>query len=97
MMRYARRVKRTTVMLPEDVDARLRLEARRRGVSIADVAREAIEQHLPATASTGRLSFFAVDKGGPPDASDRVDELVANAVSATHVPEPGRHQPARPE
>jgi hypothetical protein len=73
-------MKRTTIMLPDDVDARLRLEARRRGVSIADIAREAIDQHLPRPRTDGRLGFFGVGEGSPPDASERVDELVATAV-----------------
>lgn len=68
-------------MLPEDVDARLRYEARRRGVSIADVAREAIEQHLPAPAQAGRLGFFGVGAGSPADVSERVDEFVGKAVA----------------
>ena len=68
-------------MLPEDVDARLRYEARRRGVSIADVAREAIEEHLPAPAEPGRLGFFAVGTGKPSDVSERVDEFVGRAVA----------------
>ena len=67
-------------MLPEDVDARLRREARRRGVSIADVAREAILHHLPEPSTTGRLGFFAVGDGSPPDASERVDEFVAKSI-----------------
>jgi len=74
-------VKRTTIMLPDDVDARLRLEARRRGSSIADVAREAIERQLPAPAPDGRLGFFSVGQGSPVDASERVDELVGKAVA----------------
>jgi hypothetical protein len=73
-------VKRTTIMLPDDVDARLRSEARRRGVSIADVAPEAIDRHVPASPAGGRLSFFGVGEGSPPDASERVDELVGDAV-----------------
>jgi hypothetical protein len=79
-MRYAVCVKRTTIMLPDDVDARLRLEARRRGLSIAQVAREAIERELPPPPADGRLGFFAVGDGSPQDASERVDELVANSV-----------------
>jgi hypothetical protein len=67
-------------MLPDDVDARLRREAKRRGVSIADVAREAIDRHLAPPPPDGRLSFFAVGDGSPPDASERVDELVAEAI-----------------
>lgn len=70
---------RTTIMLPDDVDARLRLEARRRGQSIAQVAREAIEKELPRPAD-GRLGFFAVGDGSPLDASERVDELVADGI-----------------
>jgi Ribbon-helix-helix protein, copG family len=74
-------VKRTTIMLPDDIDARLRLEARRRGSSIADVAREAIDRQLPPGPTEGRLSFFSVGDGSPPDASERVDKLVGNAVA----------------
>jgi plasmid stability protein len=74
-------VKRTTIMLPDDVDARLRLEARRRGSSIADVAREAIDRQLPPGPTEGRLSFFSVGEGSPVDASERVDELVGKAVA----------------
>ncbi len=66
-------------MLPDDVDARLRLAARRRGLSIAQVAREAIERELPPPPD-GRLGFFAVGDGSPRDASERVDELVADSV-----------------
>jgi predicted transcriptional regulator len=71
-------MKRTTIMLPDEVDARLRFEARRRRVSIADVAREAIEKHLPPVAAD--LAFFAMGEGSPRDASERVDELVARAI-----------------
>ncbi|MEW6583650.1 MAG: ribbon-helix-helix protein, CopG family [Actinomycetota bacterium] len=74
-------MRRTTVMLPDDLDARLRLEARRRGVPVAEVVREAVERHLPAAAAPGEpLSFFAVGEGGPADASERVDEHVHRAV-----------------
>jgi hypothetical protein len=57
-----------------------RLEARRRGVSVAQVVREAIERELPPQAE-GRLSFFAVGDGSPRDASERVDELVGRGVN----------------
>lgn len=67
-------------MLPDDLDARLRLEARRRGVSMAEIVREAVERHLPGREPGRPLSFFAVGKGGPADASERVDEYVLRAV-----------------
>jgi hypothetical protein len=75
-------MKRTTVMLPDELDARLRFEARRRGVGIAEVVRGAVEQHLPAPVGKGGapLSFAAIGEGGPPDASERVDEYVGKAL-----------------
>jgi hypothetical protein len=71
-------------MLPEDLDARLRREARRRGVSIADVAREALEGYLPEPPRSGRLGFFAAGDGEPRDVSERVDEFVGKAIARRH-------------
>lgn len=67
-------------MLPDDTATRLRLEARRRGVPIAEVVREAVERHLPAPEPGRPLAFFAVGEGGPADASERVDEYVRSAL-----------------
>lgn len=74
-------MKRTTIMLPEELDARVRTEARRRGTSIAEVAREAIEQAVPPLATRGSLGFFAVGEGKPSDVSERVDEFVGEAIA----------------
>jgi hypothetical protein len=79
-MRYAHFMKRTTVMFPEEVDRRLRLEARRRGVPVAEVVREAVERHLPPAEPGQPLSFFGVGEGGPADASERVDDYVRRAI-----------------
>lgn len=68
-------------MLPDEVDARLRLEARRRGSSIADVVREAVERQLPPEPNEGALSFFSLGDGSPRDASERVEQLVAESVA----------------
>ncbi len=80
MMRYARIMKRTTIMLPDDVEARLRVEARRRGVPIAQVVREAVTHHLSAEPRRRALSFFALGEAGSPDGSERVDEHVGAAM-----------------
>jgi Ribbon-helix-helix protein, copG family len=72
-------MKRTTVMLPDDVEARLRSEARRRGVPLAQVVRDAVERHLPEPKPGQPLSFFAVGSG-PVDGSERVDDTVRRAV-----------------
>jgi plasmid stability protein len=79
-------MRRTTIMLPDDLDGRLRLEARRRGTSIADVAREAIERQLPPAPEPGNLAFFAIGEGGPKNASERVDDHVGKAIRRRRVP-----------
>lgn len=79
-MRYARIMKRTTVMLPDDVLARLRHESQRRGTSVAEIVREAVEQHLPEPEPGKPLGFFGIGEG-PVDGSERVDEYVAAAIS----------------
>jgi hypothetical protein len=66
----------------DEVDARLGREARRRGLSIADVARKVLDAHLPTAPSEGRLSFFSIGEGSPIDASERVDELVSRALES---------------
>lgn len=71
-------------MLPDELDLRLRLEAKRRSASIADVAREAIDRHVGPVRPAARLSFFATGEGSEPDASERVDELVGEAIGRHH-------------
>ncbi len=83
-MSYAICVKRTTLMLPSALDDRLRREARRRGVSIAEVTRHALERELPEPDKTGGLSFFAVGKGAPKDVAANADQWVAKAISRKH-------------
>lgn len=78
-MRYAVFMKRTTIMLSDETAARVTREARRRGVSVATVVREAVERQVPER-GTGELAFFAIGEGGPPDASERVDEIVREAL-----------------
>jgi len=79
-------MRRTTIMLPDELDERLRLEARRRGTSIADVAREAIERQLPPAPKPGELSFFAIGDGHPRNVSEHVDEHVGRAVRRKRTP-----------
>jgi hypothetical protein len=67
-------------MLPDEIERRLRIEARRRGVPIAQIVREAVERHLPPLKEGKPLSFFGIGEGGPADASERVDEYLGAAV-----------------
>jgi plasmid stability protein len=67
-------------MLPDEVDARLRREARRRGTSIAELAREAIARQLPPESEPDSLTFFAIGEGGPVEVSEHTEEYVAKAI-----------------
>ena len=71
-------MQRTTVKLPDDLDSRLRHEAARRGVTISELTRTAIEQLLQAPAD-GRRSFLSAGAGasGSSDVSERIDEILA--------------------
>jgi predicted transcriptional regulator len=75
-------MKRTTVKLPDDLDARLRHEAERRRVTISELTREAIEIHL-GTHSPGRRRLIAAAAGrsGSPDVSVRIDEILSDEVA----------------
>jgi predicted transcriptional regulator len=73
MLAYMRR---TTVKLPDDLDSRLRHEARRRGVTIADVTREALEAHL-GSGSRRRLGAAGAGRSGRTDVSERIEEILA--------------------
>ena len=67
---------RTTVKLPEDLDARLRHEAQRRGTTIADITRAALEAHLGAGGSRRQLGAAAAGRSGRSDISERVEEII---------------------
>lgn len=73
-------MRRTTVKLPDDLDARLRHEAERRGVTIADVTRTALEQHLGA-GGRRRLEAAASGRSGQSDVSERIEEILAAEIA----------------
>lgn len=70
---------RTTVKLPEELDARLRHEAQRRGLTMSQLTREALEAHLGGARSDGRRRLRAAAAGasGRDDVSERVEEILA--------------------
>jgi predicted transcriptional regulator len=72
-------MKRTTVKLSEDLDARLRHEAQRRGTTIAEVTRTALEEHIGAGARR-RLGAAAAGHSGRSDISERIEEIIAAEV-----------------
>jgi metal-responsive CopG/Arc/MetJ family transcriptional regulator len=69
-------MKRTSVKVPDELDARLRNEAERRGKTVSEITREALESYLGAR-SNGRLSFAGVGASGRQDISERIEEILA--------------------
>lgn len=69
-------MQRTTVKLPDDLDARLRHEAERRGITVSQLTREAIEAHLGSPGA--RRTFLAAGAGasGRSDISERIDDIL---------------------
>jgi predicted transcriptional regulator len=66
-------MRRTTVKLPDELDARLRHEASRRGTTISEITREAIESHL---GSGRRLIAAGAGRSGRPDTAQRIEEIL---------------------
>jgi predicted transcriptional regulator len=66
---------RTTVKIPEDLDERLRHEAKRRGITISDVTRAALEDHLRG--GRRRLRAAAAGHSGRSDISERIEEIIS--------------------
>lgn len=67
-------MKRTTVKLPDELDARLRHEADRRGTTVSEITREAIEAHLGA--GRRRLIAANVGRSGRHDTARRIEEIL---------------------
>ncbi len=75
-------MKRTTVKLPDAVDAKLRHEALRRGISLSAVTREAIETHLGLLpAGPRRLLAAGAGRSGRDDIAERISELFQGEVA----------------
>jgi predicted transcriptional regulator len=69
-------MQRTTVKLSDDLDARLRHEAQRRGTTIAEITRTALEAHLGGGGARRTLSAAAAGRSGRSDVSERVEEII---------------------
>jgi predicted transcriptional regulator len=74
-------MKRTTVKLPDELDARLRHEAERREVTVSEVTREAIEAHLCGRSGKRRLMAAGSGRSGHSDISERIEEILRTEVA----------------
>lgn len=75
-------MRRTTVKLPDELDARLRHEAERRGVTISEVTRTALEQHLGA-GGRRRLGAAASRCSGQRGVSGRIEEILSSEIASS--------------
>jgi predicted transcriptional regulator len=78
-------VKRTTVKLPDELDARLRHEAARRGRTVSELTREAIDRYLGGSDGQGKRHLLAAGAGrsGHHDISLRVEEILSEELGAS--------------
>ena len=72
---------RTTIKLPEELDAKLRHEAKRRGITISELTREAIEGHL---GPRRKLGAAGAGRSGRSETSERIEEILASEVPRSH-------------
>jgi predicted transcriptional regulator len=74
-------VKRTTVKIPDELDARLRHEAERRGTTISDISRQALEAYFGGPSTRRRLAAAGAGHSGRSDISERIEEILTAEVA----------------
>jgi predicted transcriptional regulator len=72
-------MRRTTVKLPDELDARLRHEAARRGLTVSELTREAIKSHLGG-GSRRRFAGGKAWRSGQQDVSERIEEILRSEL-----------------
>jgi predicted transcriptional regulator len=70
-------MKRTTISLPDELATALQREARRRRVSVSEVARQALSEHLGLDGRKRHLPFVALGRSGYSDTAERMEEILA--------------------
>lgn len=69
-------MRRTSIYLDSELDLRLKRESRRRGVSMADIVREAVRQYLPHD-DDRRPPGAGAFSSGRTDTAERAEEVLA--------------------
>jgi len=71
-------MKRTTISLPDDLASAVEREARRRRVSVSEVARRALAEHLGMNGGERRpLPFAALGRSGQRNVARDAEEILA--------------------
>ena len=72
-------MRRTTIKLPDAIDALLRHEAERRGVTISEITREAVESYLGGRRR--RLGAAGAGRSGRTDISEKIEEILSGEAA----------------
>ena len=71
-------MRRTTILLEDDLADQLEYERRRRNQSTASIVREALTEYLAGgKPRQRRLGFAALGRSGRHDTSEKIDEILA--------------------
>jgi hypothetical protein len=73
---YAASMKRITFVVPDELNALLEVERRRRDVPAASVIREALVSYLTESADVRRLPFIGLGHSGLHDTARNVDAIL---------------------
>jgi hypothetical protein len=73
-------VKRVTVELPDDLDAWLHYEAARRGTTVSELTREAIQTYL-GVGTHHKLQAAGAGRSGQQDVSELIEEILRQETS----------------
>jgi post-segregation antitoxin (ccd killing protein) len=78
-------MKPTTMTLPDRLDAELRREAARRGITLSALVREAIEAHLDRATGTRQLLGSGAGRSGQTDGVERIGSRRSSPRTPTSV------------
>jgi hypothetical protein len=70
-------MRRTTIKISDELDAKLRHEAARRGVTISEVVREALEWHFGLDGRRRKFLSVGAGRSGYTDTARRIEEILA--------------------
>ncbi|MDQ3730248.1 MAG: ribbon-helix-helix domain-containing protein [Actinomycetota bacterium] len=79
-------MKRTTVKIPDDLDAKLRHEAERMGMTVSEVVRQALEMRLGGSRRPILRSLAGSLRSGDGNLARRIDEIIQEDIEAGRFP-----------
>ncbi len=79
-------MKRTTVKIPDELDAKLRHEAERLGMTVSEVVRQGIEMRVDGLRRPILRSLAGSFRSETGDLSRRIDEIIQEDIEAGRFP-----------